>query len=69
MLNHATSLARALHRAYIPRPTTHTSPPAAPAQVKKPHYMKGGPMGLQCDPLGIYENMTPEMRKVRHSPY
>eukprot|EP00620_Florenciella_sp_RCC1587_P017158 CAMPEP_0182571868 /NCGR_PEP_ID=MMETSP1324-20130603/15312_1 /TAXON_ID=236786 /ORGANISM="Florenciella sp., Strain RCC1587" /LENGTH=46 /DNA_ID= /DNA_START= /DNA_END= /DNA_ORIENTATION= len=46
MLNHATSLARALHRAYIPRPTTHTSPPAAPAQVKKPHYMKGGPMGL-----------------------
>jgi len=22
-------------------------------------------MGLQCDPLGIYENMTPEMRKTR----
>mmetsp|Transcript_67599 Transcript_67599/g.186805 ORF Transcript_67599/g.186805 Transcript_67599/m.186805 type:complete len:242 (+) Transcript_67599:200-925(+) len=34
-------------------------------KVKKPHYMKGGPMGLQCDPLGIYENMTPEMRKTR----
>ena len=35
------------------------------AEVKKPHYMKGGPMGLQFDPLGIYNGMSPEMRKTR----
>ena len=26
---------------------------------------QGGPMGLQCDPLGLYENMSEDMRKVR----
>lgn len=35
------------------------------SEVKKPHYMKGGPIGLQCDPLGIYNGMSPEMQKVR----
>eukprot|EP00619_Florenciella_sp_RCC1007_P001410 CAMPEP_0205904706 /NCGR_PEP_ID=MMETSP1325-20131115/893_1 /ASSEMBLY_ACC=CAM_ASM_000708 /TAXON_ID=236786 /ORGANISM="Florenciella sp., Strain RCC1007" /LENGTH=206 /DNA_ID=CAMNT_0053270523 /DNA_START=24 /DNA_END=644 /DNA_ORIENTATION=+ len=35
------------------------------SEVKKPHYMKGGPMGLQCDPLGLYENMSEDMRKTR----
>merc|ERR1711998_238509 len=31
----------------------------------KPHYTKGGPMGLQCDPLGIFNTMSPEMQKTR----
>jgi hypothetical protein len=33
----------------------------------QPHYTKGGDMGLQFDPLGIYNNMTPEQRIVRQN--
>lgn len=37
------------------------------SEVRKPHYTKGGDMGLQFDPLGIYNNMTPEQRIVRQN--
>ena len=37
------------------------------AEIKKPHYTKGGPMGLQWDPLGIAENATPEFLAKRQA--
>merc|ERR1712094_156994 len=37
------------------------------AEVKKPHYMKGGPMGLQCDPLGIAASASPEFLAKRQA--
>ena len=37
------------------------------AETKKPHYTKGGPMGLQWDPLGIAENATPEFLAKRQA--
>ena len=37
------------------------------AEMKKPHYTKGGPMGLQWDPLGIAANATPEFLAKRQA--
>jgi hypothetical protein len=37
------------------------------SETKKPHAMKGGPMGLQCDPLGLAKNMSPEKLRKRQN--
>eukprot|EP00617_Octactis_speculum_P027986 CAMPEP_0185748860 /NCGR_PEP_ID=MMETSP1174-20130828/7564_1 /TAXON_ID=35687 /ORGANISM="Dictyocha speculum, Strain CCMP1381" /LENGTH=201 /DNA_ID=CAMNT_0028424723 /DNA_START=35 /DNA_END=640 /DNA_ORIENTATION=- len=37
------------------------------SEVQKPHYTKGGDMGLQCDPLGIYNQMSAEERITRQN--
>jgi len=35
------------------------------SEAQKPHYMKGGPMGLQCDPLGLAANMDKDFLATR----
>jgi hypothetical protein len=37
------------------------------AEIKKPHYTKGGPMGLQFDPLGIAASASPEFLAKRQA--
>lgn len=37
------------------------------SETKKPHATKGGPMGLQCDPLGLAANMSAEQLKSRQN--